>query len=43
MISSLPWALGFGDEEIRIATENAALVLSWYDDLKEVVPNWYRT
>ena len=42
MISSLPWAVGFGEEEIRIARENAARVLDWYDDLKEVVPSWYR-
>ncbi|MBE6951550.1 MAG: phosphotransferase family protein [Ruminococcaceae bacterium] len=41
MISSLPWAAGFGDEEIRIAVENARRVLGWYDDLREVVPNWY--
>ena len=43
MVSSLPWAVGFGDEEIRTAVENAKLVLDWYDDLTEVVPNWYRT
>lgn len=43
MISSLPWAMGFGEEDIRIAMENAARVLSWYDDLREVVPNWYQT
>lgn len=42
MISSLPWAIGFGEEETRIAVENAELVLDWYDDLKEVVPSWYR-
>ena len=41
MISSLPWAAGFGEEEIRIARENAELVLRWYDDLREVVPSWY--
>lgn len=41
MISSLPWAVGFGAEEIRIAIENAERVLGWYDDLREVVPNWY--
>ena len=43
MLSSLPWAAGFGAGEIRIATENARQVLDWYDDLTEVVPNWYRT
>ena len=42
MISSLPWAVDFGDGEIRTAIENARQVLSWYDDLREVVPNWYR-
>lgn len=41
MIASLPWAVGFGNEEIRTAVENAEQVLRWYDDLKEVVPNWY--
>ena len=43
MLSSLPWAMDFGDEEIRIATENAERVLDWYDDLRETIPNWYRT
>lgn len=42
MISSLPWAASFGAGEIRIATENAERVLGWYDDLRKVVPNWYR-
>ena len=41
MISSLPWAMGFGDEEVRIARENARQVLDWYDDLKKIVPDWY--
>lgn len=42
VIFSLPWALEFGQEEVRIALENVALVLEWYDDLKNIVPNWYR-
>ena len=42
MLSSLPWAAGFGEEEMRIALENGEQVLRWYDDLREVVPNWYR-
>ena len=41
-IFSLPWAVDFGEEEIRIAMDNADRVLEWYDDLREVVPNWYR-
>ena len=42
MISSLPWAQGFGEEEVRTAEENAARVLRWYDDLERIVPVWYR-
>ena len=41
MISSLPWALDFGEVEIRNALENGDMVLQWYDDLREVVPSWY--
>lgn len=41
MLSSLPWALEFGDEELRTAIENGARVLEWYDDMKSVIPNWY--
>ncbi len=42
MISSLPWAADFGEEEVRIAMENGERVLAWYDDLKKVVPDWYK-
>ena len=42
MISSVVWARDLGEEDLQIAIENAQLVLDWYDDLKEVVPNWYR-
>lgn len=41
MISSLPWSQDFGAEEQRIAQENGARVLEWYDDMKTVVPSWY--
>ena len=42
MVASLPWAMDFGEPEIRTARENAARVLEWYGDLKEIVPGWYR-
>ena len=42
MISSLPWAVDYGEREVEIAIQNAAIVLDWYDDMKEIVPNWYR-
>lgn len=41
MLSSLPWALDFGETEKRIAIENGARVLDWYDDMREIIPKWY--
>lgn len=41
-LSSLPWAIPFGDEEIQVMRKQAAQVLSWYADMKNVVPSWYQ-
>ena len=39
--SSIPWAIHFGDDEIRIMTEQTKEIMSWYDDMRRVVPSWY--
>ena len=41
-LSSLPWAVGFGEKEITIMRSQAAQVLSWYDNMKNPIPTWYR-
>ena len=41
-LSSLPWAIPFGEGEIRVMRNQAAQVLEWYDGMKNVVPTWYR-
>ena len=41
-LSSLPWAIPFGDEEIRVMRKQAAQVLEWYDEMRRVVPAWYQ-
>ena len=41
-LSSLPWAIPFGEEEIQVMRKQAAQVLSWYEDMKSVVPSWYQ-
>ena len=41
-LSSLPWAIPFGEKEIQVMRKQAAQVLQWYDGLKNVVPTWYR-
>ncbi len=40
-LSSLPWAIPFGQEQVDIMTEQASEVLGWYENMKNPVPNWY--
>ena len=41
-LSSLPWAIPFGEKEIQTMRKQAAQVLQWYDGMKNVVPTWYQ-
>ena len=41
-LSSLPWAIPFGEKEIQVMRKQAEQVLQWYDGMKNVVPTWYR-
>ena len=41
-LSSLPWAISFGEGEIQVMRNQAAQVLEWYDGMKNVVPIWYK-
>ena len=40
-LSSLPWAISFGEGEIQVMRKQAAHVLEWYDGMKNAVPTWY--
>ncbi len=40
-LSSLPWAIPFGEVEITTMRNQAAEVLAWYDGMKTPVPGWY--
>lgn len=40
-LSSIPWAIPFGEEEVNIMIRQAKCVLNWYDDFKTYIPNWY--
>ncbi len=42
-LSSLPWAIPFGDSEIQTMREQAKDVLFWYDNMRKPVPCWYRS
>lgn len=41
-LSSLPWAIPFGQGEIDVMRRQASAVLDWYDGMTSTVPKWYR-
>ncbi len=41
-ISHLPWALTFGEEEIRIGFENLKIIMNDYDNFNITIPKWYK-
>ena len=42
IISHLPWALTFGEEEVKTALNMYQEALIWYDDFKLEIPTWYK-
>ena len=41
-LSSLPWAVPYGGEQINVMTDQWADIRSWYDDFRRIIPTWYR-
>ena len=41
MLSSIPWAIPFGEGEVQTMLRQAKDVLEWYDNMKNSVPKWY--
>ena len=42
-LSSLPWAVPFGQRQIDVMVNQANDILQWYDGMRNPVPNWYDT
>ena len=40
-LSSIPWAIPFGQKEIDVMLKQASDVLSWYDNMQTFIPSWY--
>ncbi|AKB25720.1 Aminoglycoside phosphotransferase [Methanosarcina sp. MTP4] len=40
-LSSVPWAIQFGQEEVNKALGQAENVLEWYDGFETYMPKWY--
>ena len=41
-LSSLPWAIPFGEDEINVMVNQANDILSWYDNTNDPIPSWYK-
>ena len=41
-LSSLPWAIPFGEQEIQVMVNQQKQVLDWYENMTNPVPAWYR-
>lgn len=40
-LSSLPWAIPFGQQEISVMRNQAKEILAWYDNMQTTIPSWY--
>ena len=40
-LSSLPWAIPYGEEEVMIIVNQSNDILDWYDNMRRYVPKWY--
>lgn len=41
-IGSLPWAISYGQQEVDTITKQGEEILSWYNNMNEIIPSWYR-
>lgn len=41
MLSSIPWAIPFGESEVNTMLNQAKDVMSWYNNMQNPVPTWY--
>ncbi len=40
-LSSIPWAIPFGEEEVNTMLRQVQSVLRWYDNFSTYIPSWY--
>lgn len=40
-LSSVYWAIPFGEDEVNTMLRQATEILSWYDNMRNIVPTWY--
>lgn len=40
-LSSIPWAIPFGESEVKVMINQTQNVLNWYNDFNSYIPSWY--
>lgn len=40
-LSSLPWAISFGQKQVEVMRRQGDDILRWYDNMHQVIPTWY--
>lgn len=40
-LSSVPWAIPFGQEQVEVMLNQGGEVLTWFDQMRNEVPTWY--
>lgn len=40
-LSSIYWAIGFGQSDLNVMMQQSQDMLSWYNDFNTVIPSWY--
>ncbi|QKS70496.1 phosphotransferase [Paenalkalicoccus suaedae] len=40
-LSSIAWAIPFGDAQLEVMTRQLNEILTWYDDMNLIIPSWY--
>jgi aminoglycoside phosphotransferase (APT) family kinase protein len=40
-LSAIPWAIPYGEKEVRVMKKQAKDVLAWFDGMNNPIPTWY--
>ena len=40
-LSSIPWAIPFGQHDVDIMIKQTQIVLSWFNNMQNPIPTWY--
>ncbi|MGR6897456.1 hypothetical protein [Rummeliibacillus sp. BSL5] len=41
MLSSIPWSIPFGEDQVTIMKNQAKDVLTWFNGMDDPIPTWY--